>query len=275
MSDQARALPAHDLAGEGDTVIFLNGGMMTWAGWDPVAERLGGRWRRLRFDFRGQLLTPGPAPCSLDGHARDAVELLDACGIERAHVIGTSFGGAIGIVLAARHPARVRSLVAVTTTDVTTPELARGLDELRRLAREILAGADRRAYVERLVRGVYSERFRRDHADEIAAVAARVAQLPARWFEGLLGILDALDGLDLRPELPAIACPTLVIHAARDALMTRERSQAIAGAIPRARWLEHPESGHALVAEDPAWLADACREFLTQVERDEAAGHAS
>lgn len=265
MTSAQAGLPAHELTGEGDVVVFLNGGMMTCASWSPVVERLGEGYRRLLFDFRGQLLSPGPARRDLGGHADDVVALLDAHDIDSAHVLGTSFGAAVGIVLAARHPARVRSLGIATATDVATKPLVRGVTELRSLVGEVLAGAGSGAYVARLVAEVYSERYRHEHAADLERMAAHVAGLPRTWFEGLLGILDALEGLDLRSELESIRCPALVIHAAQDALMTRERSLALARGLARSQWLEHPHSGHALVVEDPAWLGDAYRDFLQGV----------
>ena len=116
------ALITHYAVGEGEPVLLLNGGAMTMAAWEPIAAPLATRFRVVRCDLRGQLLTPGPPHDTLGQHADDVVALLDALDIPSVHVIGTSFGAMVGLVLAARHPQRVQSLVAGTTTDVFTAD---------------------------------------------------------------------------------------------------------------------------------------------------------
>jgi len=67
---------------------------------------------------------------------------------------------------------------------------------------------------------------------------------------------------DLSPWLGKIASPTLVVHAAADAVMPEERVRALASAIPGAELRVHPRSGHGLVFEDPGWLVGVYRDFL-------------
>ncbi|MDX1645246.1 MAG: alpha/beta fold hydrolase, partial [Thermoanaerobaculia bacterium] len=101
------------------TVVLLNGGFMTTASWEPLARSLAECCRVVRCDFRGQLRSPGQVREELAGNVGDLVALLDGLdsaidgGIEPVHLLGTSFGGEIALLLAARHPERVASLVAV------------------------------------------------------------------------------------------------------------------------------------------------------------------
>ncbi|MEO8056576.1 MAG: alpha/beta hydrolase, partial [Acidobacteriota bacterium] len=74
------------------------------------------------------------------------------------------------------------------------------------------------------------------------------------------GLLGALEKVDLRPVLPTITCPVLVLAAERDAAMPLERTKAVAAAIPRASLVVVPDSGHALVVERED-------EFVLLVER--------
>jgi pimeloyl-ACP methyl ester carboxylesterase len=112
------------------------------------------------------------------------------------------------------------------------------------------------------VEEVYSDSFKEKYRDELAARRVQIAALPDLWFEDLVSILAAVETLDLRPYLTAIRCPTLVVIAADDRSIPPERSVALAGAIHGAETRVHETSGHALVAEDPAWLADVYVDFV-------------
>ncbi len=252
---------AHRLDGEGETVLLLNGGMMSIASWEPVAQRLQGRYRLLRCDFRGQLLVPGAAHPELDGNVDDLVALLDALALERVHVLGASFGAEVGLLLAALHPERVCSLVAVTATDYATEPLLRGTERLRRVVEDIRRGGDRGRFHDALVAEVYSADYLRSHREELEARRDQMAALPEVWFEGLEGILACTETLDLRPYLVRIRCPALVIIAGDDGVMPVERSRSLAAAIG-AEVAELAGSGHALVAEEPEWLVERCLAFL-------------
>src|SRR5664279_5163889 len=108
----------HRVDGDGSPLLLLNGGMMSMSAWEPVARRLAARHRVIRCDFRGQLLSPGEPRASMEEHADDVAALLDTLGEARVDVVAASFGAYVGLLLAARHPERVRAVVAATVTDV-------------------------------------------------------------------------------------------------------------------------------------------------------------
>jgi pimeloyl-ACP methyl ester carboxylesterase len=258
----AGELLTHRFEGEGEVVLLLNGGMMTMSAWEPVASGLQQHCRLLLCDLRGQLLTPGESHHELAGHVEDVVRLLDELELPAVHVLGTSFGAEVGLLLAATHPDRVRSLAAVTATDYGGPGMMQGIADLRRLLGDVLAGGERRKFFDRLMMAAYSEGYRRERWDELEARGAAVDRLPESWFIGLKGILACIDGLDLRDQLGLIRCPTLVVIAAQDGIMMPERSRGLAAAIDDSEVVEHPTSGHALVAEEPAWLAEQYLSFF-------------
>ncbi len=258
----AGELLAHRVEGEGEPLLLLNGGLMSYAAWEPVGGRLRGRHRLVLCDLRGQLLSPGRAPRELAGNIADLTELLDHLEVETAHVVGASYGGEIALLLAATAPERVRSLVVVTAADHAGPEMSREGQIWRRLVAASGDANGRARFYERLVAEVYSGEFRRRHAAELEARRDQVAALPESWWRGLESILRALEGFDVRPWLGAIRAPTLVAVAAGDRLIPPERSLALASAIAGAETRVHQTSGHALVAEDPEWLAEAVLDFL-------------
>jgi 3-oxoadipate enol-lactonase len=266
-------LLSHTVQGpeDGEPILLLNGGMMSHGAWDPVIRPLldTGRYRTLGCDLRGQVLSPGAPPPTLDGQVAEVVRLLDALGLAETpvHVLGTSFGGEMGLLLAATHPKRVRSLAAVTVTDFLDEEMREGVAASRRRIAEILAGGGRSEFQNAVAEEVYSGRFRRENEGFLAAARDRLERMPREWFESLDGILASYGAVDLRPRLGEIRCPVLIVIAAHDRVMPPERSRALAAALPPEAEVEvavHPESGHALVVEHPDWLGARYLEFLSR-----------
>ncbi|MBP9145718.1 MAG: alpha/beta fold hydrolase [Thermoanaerobaculia bacterium] len=259
----------HRIEGEGPPVVLLNGGMMTFPSWEAVAAPLRARYRLLRFDFRGQLLSPPSAadvmPSDLAGHAADVEALLDRLGWESAHLIGASFGAEVALELTASRPERVRSLVVITAMDRETPEFRRGSDEMRAVLARRLEGGDQALFYDLLVESVYSAGYRRAEAATLAARRAQTDQLPRAWFEGVDRLLAALEGFDLSARLHRVRGRALALLAADDRIMDEDRARALAAAIGAAVAV-HPTSGHALVVEDPDWVASACLDFLDETE---------
>lgn len=267
MTDNAAL--AHRLEGEGPPLVLLNGGMMTYPSWEAIAARLRTRYRVLRFDFRGQLLSPPASlqeiPADLSGHARDLAALLDRVGWHSAHLVGASFGAEVALEFAASNPQRVRSLAVITAMDRETPEFRRGSDEMRALLARRSAHGDATAFYDLLVEAVYSRAYRGAEAAALDARRAQTGALPETWFAGVDRLLAALEGFDLTARLDRIRCPALALLAADDRIMDGERSRALAVAIG-AEVAVHPTSGHALVVEDPDWVAHACLTFLDRLE---------
>jgi 3-oxoadipate enol-lactonase len=260
---------AHRIDGTGETVLLLNGGMMTIASWDAIAAPLAAHYRVVRCDFRGQLRSPGPQHPDLAGHVQDLVRLLDELGVKRAHAVGTSFGAEVALLLTASHPERVASLVAATATDIATPLLQDGSAELRHELRGAAAGGTRERLLAILQDLFYSPAYVAAHRRELSERGAQVALLPDWWFAGAANLLAALENLDLRRYLDGITCPVLVLAAGADRVMPPERARALASAIPVAHLEIVEGSGHALVVEQPERFVEICLEFLAGVHRYE------
>ena len=103
-------------------VLLIMGAMASMLWWpDAFCERLAGQGRHvLRYDNRdtGHSTTypPGEPPYAFDDMANDAVRVLDGYGISSAHLVGTSMGGMIAQLVALKHPARVASLTAISSS---------------------------------------------------------------------------------------------------------------------------------------------------------------
>lgn len=266
------ALPplTHVVEGDGPPVVLLNGGMMSLRAWDPVASRLIARYRVVRLDFRGQLLSPGTPAADFTGHARDVAGVLDTLGIDRAHLVGTSFGALTALVAGAQFSARVRSIVAMTATDRVTADIRSGIEQLRAAAREAVAGGDGRRVFDLLAPSTFSDTYREVHADDIRARRELIGRLPASWYEGVTRLLDALEDFDVEPVAASIRMPVLVLAAERDLTFPLVHSRALAALLPQGRLQVLAGAPHGVAVEQPGVVADAVLSFLDEIEAGEA-----
>ncbi len=257
-------LLAHQVDGEGEPLLLLNGGMMSFTSWDPYIPPLAERYRVIRCDLRGMLRSPGERPEGFPGHAEDLLRLLDALDVARCHVAGTSYGAFAGLHLAALAPARVQTLVAMTVADRVSPEMWAEAERMAAACREALAGGSREKVYDLVSAFAFSRAWAEAHAEEIAARRASVSLLPDSWFSGLATLLAALEGLDLRPLLPNVECPVLVLLAEGDRAMPRERGESLAAALRRGELAVVPGCGHGLVVEKPRETLDHLLSFLAR-----------
>jgi pimeloyl-ACP methyl ester carboxylesterase len=226
-------------------ILLIHGTGSTMLSWDErLCARLAAAGRFVvRYDWRdaGRSTTyeAGHPPYTLRDLVADAIALLDAFGIERAHLVGMSGGAAIAQLAALDHPERVASLTLASAS----PVLAGG--EAGDLPPPTVAYAEppRDDWVEYLVA---AERPYSPHFDEAAAraLAARVVER-ARDIEASVTnpyLVEA--GPSWRARLGAIAAPTLVTHGREDPMFPFAHAEALAREIPGAQLLALDDTGH-------------------------------
>ena len=199
------------------------------------------------------MLTGGAVPVAYDlaDMAADAVGLLDALGIERAHLVGASMGGMIAQIVAATRPDRVLSLASVMSSS-GNPALPRATDAvLAMLASPRPDPGDEAAIIDRVVAGAAlmgSPAYPVDPAIRRAAATEdyRRGYYPAGIARHTAAIVASGDR---RPLLATIAAPTVVIHGTADPLVPVEAGRDTAAAIPGARMVELAGMGHDLPDE--------------------------
>ena len=204
-------------------------------------------------------------PYTLADMADDGVGLLDALGIERAHIVGASMGGMIAQHVAARHPDRCLSLTTVFST-TGNPKLPPARPEAMKALITRPDSTEEGVLVEHgmmLARTIGSPGYPapEDRLRERTLASVRRSFYP----EGPTRHLSAIvaDG-DRRAMLRDIAVPTLVLHGEDDPLVPCEGGRDTAASIPDARLKTIPGWGHDLPLELVDELAGAIGEHARQ-----------
>jgi class 3 adenylate cyclase len=231
---------------------------------DEYFGRLASFSRLIMFDKRGQGLSDRPAdPPTLEQSAMDALAVLDAAGSETAAVYGISEGGPTSALVAASYPDRVSALALYGTwmRILEAPDYPEGT------SREAFEG--------------FMEIVKREWGGPVAlalwAPSLRDDAAVQRWWAKLLrtgtspagaeALLRLYTQIDVRPVLPAITAPTLVLHRTRDRLVPIAAARRIAEAIPNARLIELDGDDHVPIF-NAAQVIDEVEEFFTGQRRE-------
>ena len=225
--------------------------------WWRTRPVLDSKYRTIAFDNRGvgrSDVPPGPYPMAQ--MASDAVAVLDAAGVERAHVFGISMGGMIAQELTLQYPQRVRSLV-LGCTAAGGPAAVRAEPEVNQVLMNRGSMAPEEAAVAALAY-IYDLHTPRERIDEDLAVRRPWFPRPEAYVAQLQGIL----AWESSSRLPQIATPTLVIHGETDRLVPPGNGEVIASRIPGAKLVKVPHASHIFTTDQGPLSHAAIMEFL-------------
>jgi 3-oxoadipate enol-lactonase len=237
-------------------LVFSNSLMTNLTMWDDQVAELRQSFRILRYDQRGHGGTQATeGPYSFDLLVADVVALLDALSIKRAHFVGLSMGGVTALFLAQRHPERFDRIIACDCAPASTPASAQQWQE--RIA--IAAKDGMAALAEPTVTRWFPPDFVATKSPVLAKIQHMIENTPTA---GFTGCAQALSSYDLRPALPAIDRPTLLIVGTKDATLAgiRQIKEAVRGSA----LVELAGAGHISNTEQPAAFTGAVRDFLAQ-----------
>jgi 3-oxoadipate enol-lactonase len=245
--------------GSGAPVLMIMGLGLSGGAWWRTVPVLSRHLRVITYDNRGVGRSRSLVHSyTTEAMADDAVTVLDAAGLERAHVYGFSLGGMVAQQLALRHPARVRSLVLGATHaggPRAVPPDADVLDFFRRRPAMPAEDAARAS-----VPFNYGERCRREHADRIAEDIRRRLAHPFPE-EAYRAQLWAAALHNCQPRLGRIEAPTLVVHGRHDRMIPVANAEILAAGIPGAQLRILEDAGHLYPTDEPGVDA-AIAEFL-------------
>lgn len=246
------------------TLIHGSGpGVSAYANWRPVMGALATARRVIAPDMVGFGFTERPesAQYTLDGWIAHAVGVLDALGVEQTDLVGNSFGGALALALAIRHPQRVRRLVLMGSVGMPFP-LTPGLNavwgytpsfaNMRRLMD--LFVYDRALVSDELAELRYRASIRPGFQEAFSAM------FPAPRQRGVDALCSAQD------DIRALPHETLVIHGRDDQVIPMAVSLQLATLIPNAQLHVFGKCGHWTQIEHAARFARLVGDFLAEAD---------
>ena len=249
--------------GRGEPLVLVPGfGTGLWI-WYRQVPAFAERFRTIVFDPRGVARSPvRDAPFTMRDLADDLAALLEELKVERAHVLGASFGGFVAQEFALAHPARTRSLVLCCTSyggaghvppsPATLAAIAstKGLNTAERVRENLLLA--------------FSPRFVEEQPDEVERVIGLRAEsdVPESAY---LRQLQAAVAFDAAARVGEIKAPTLVITGDADAIVPHQNSVNLAAAIPGAALRVFADGSHAFFIEQADAFNRAVVEFIERL----------
>jgi 3-oxoadipate enol-lactonase len=234
-------------------LVLLHGILADHRVWDGVAERLSSQYRIVRYDLRGHGASSAPPPpYTMEQLADDVPALLDALGIAKAHLAGSSLGGMIAQQVGVRHGQRLLSLTLANTAAVQGAPQA-WEDRIATAKQSGIA-----ALAEPTLQRWFTPGFLQSQPQEVARIRAI---LEGTSVDGFVGCAAAVRDLAQLQLLPRIRVPTLVIVGSEDKGTPPELGRAIAEAIPGARLVTLP-AAHQAAIEVPQAFCDAWLSFV-------------
>ncbi len=253
----------HDV-GQGPAVLFIHGsgpGVSAWANWRLTIPALSGSYRIVAPDMVGFGFSDRPEGVAYrkETWVRQAIGLLDALKIEKAHVVGNSFGGAIALAMAIAHPDRVGRLVMMGSAGVPFP-ITDGLDavwgyepsfETMRKLLDIFA-YDRSLVNDELAELRYRASIRPGFQESFSAMFPAPRQ---RW-------VDALASAEA--EIRALPHETLIVHGRDDKVIPLANSLTLLDWIERSQLHVFGRCGHWVQIEHAARFAKLLDGFFAE-----------
>jgi 3-oxoadipate enol-lactonase len=253
---------AWDDRGKGPPILLIMGHRYSSAMWYPVFEGLGNRYRLISFDNRGTGKSDSRPRTSIAELTADALAVLDAAGLDSAHVYGVSMGGGIALEFAIRYPERTRSVILGCTTAKTevTPLKGSWLPKIiYRLPPAILKLLGSKKY-----KGGYGDAAPDEAIARDKAILARDPYVAS----GVLAQHFAIREYSVDPaDVAAVKAPALVLHGTQDLAVPYEAGKRLAEMIPGARLVTFQDIGHNYFIGAGAEANAVVDEFITEVER--------
>lgn len=247
--------------GAGAPLVLLHGWPLDGREWWRQLDELSDEFRVVAWDApgAGRSSDPGGSP-SLEDWAGWLAAFIDRLGLAPAHVAGLSYGGGLALELYRSHPETVRSLVLMSAYagwggSLPPAEVQRRVDLTRRNTR--LPPAN---WVPALIDTLLPA------GSDAALVDELTVMLTGLHPEATWTVLSDFGQVDLRPMLPTIEVPTLLVYGELDVRTPAEVREPIRDAIPGAELVVIPEVGHMVDMQAPRRCNATLRDFLRRVD---------
>ena len=259
-------------AGAGTPILFVHEFAGDHRSWEPQVRAFSRRHRCITYAARGYPpsdVPPAPEAYSQDRAVGDALAVLDALEVDRAHVVGLSMGGFCTLHLGLRHPERARSLTVAACGYGAQPERREPFREECAAIAEAFRAEGTAAVAERYAVGPARVQFQNKDPRGWAEFAAQLAEHDA---EGaaltMLGVQRERPSLyDLTDDLERLTVPTLIVTGDEDEGCL-EPALMLKRTIPSAGLAVLPRTGHTANLEEPALFNRLVGDFIAAAEQD-------
>jgi pimeloyl-ACP methyl ester carboxylesterase len=256
---------AYDVHGGGEPVLMINGIGSDRAGWGMQVPAVSREFMAITYDNRDVGETGSgrePALYFMRQFADDAARLLDALGIESAHIVGASMGGCIAQEFAISHPSRTRSATVICSWPRVDPWLAELWDQWEQLFRALgPVEWSRTTWL-----WVFTHRAYREPDFLVELLQGAAANPRKQTLAMYLRQSHAAKTFDALDRLGTITAPTHVICGAEDIFTPPRYSEVIAAAIPKAKLSVMPDVGHGMFWEATDAFNKLVIDFIHEVE---------
>jgi pimeloyl-ACP methyl ester carboxylesterase len=246
---------AHDVAGDGPPVLLLHSAVCDRRMWDPQWPVLADAgYRVVRGDFRGFGDTPASGRPYTD--TGDVMDLMDALNIGQAALIASSYGGRVGVEIAARWPDRVTAM-ALICAGLPGHERSPELRAFGQREEELLEAGDVAGAVDLNVATWLGPQASPQTREQVREMQQRAFDLQ----------LAASEDFELPPaevDLSAVRAPCLALSGAHDLPDFREIAASLPSLFPDARHIELPWAGHLPSLESPGEVTPLLAGFLAE-----------
>jgi pimeloyl-ACP methyl ester carboxylesterase len=260
----------YEETGKGTPILFIHEFGGDHRSWRDQTRHFGRSWRCITWDARGYPNSDAPEDEKLYGQDffnRDAVAVLDAAGVDRAHIVGLSMGGYTALMLTAKFPERVISCTAAGAgSGALKATRAQFIEECRQAAAQM----DRAGRLDAAAMGLSPTRVQLQIKDPAGwdTFVRHLAEHPAHAAARTLRTVQAgrASLYDLDGELEGIKAPVLLMVGDEDEPCL-DVNLWMKRLLPNARLAVLPGSGHAINLEEPALFNQLVEQFLADVER--------
>jgi pimeloyl-ACP methyl ester carboxylesterase len=251
---------AYERAGDGPVLVLVHGFTHDSRAWRPQLDGLSDQFTTIAWDAPGAGQSDDPPETfGIGDWAEFLAGFLDAVGVQRAHVLGLSWGGLLAQEFYRRYAARVLSLVLADTYAGWKGSLPEPIPEERLAVCLRDACLPPAEFVPRYLPGMFSESPRPEVRDDLGRIMSEFHPLGFRL------MAMALAQADTRDLLPTIRVPTLLIWGDADARSPMTVAHQLHDAIPGARLAVIPGAGHVSNLEDPVRFDAQVRDFCLSV----------
>jgi pimeloyl-ACP methyl ester carboxylesterase len=251
---------AYRRAGNGPALVLLHGFSLDSRSWRPQIEELSDRFTVIAWDAPGSGESQDPPdPFGIGDWASALAGTLDAAGVQRAHIVGLSWGGLLAQEFYRRYPSRVISLTLADTYAGWTGSIGAAAAEQRLAAAVEDSTRPSAEFVEKYLPGMFGDAAAASTRRELARIMADFHPTGFRLMAA------ALARADTRELLPKIGVPTLLIWGDADARAPLRVGHAIRDAIPGARLEVLHGAGHLSNLERPIEFDALVRDFCLRL----------